>query len=184
VKNLCLLVKDGEFWGLDSYDPPVTRDTRVVKSSLAVSAQNNIQIVNQFGAANRDASTLVIISHGLEFDDGSPIGGAFYFGNRTILAASGIAKLRSWRPYFNDLIIVGCAVAATTKPFRLDSGMLSGNGPSFCQTLADQLVVTVHASTKDMRLHAWNTPDTGDDVMEWVSFIKAAGKHVAFSPRY
>lgn len=183
MKNLCLLIKDGEFFGLDSYDPPITRDTRVIKSSSTVSAQNNVQIVKQFGASNPDASTLVIITHGLEFEDGSPIGGAFYFGNGTIVSTSSIAKLSVWRPYFYHLIIVGCAVAATTQPFQMNSGTLSGNGPSFCQALADQLAVTVHASTRDMRLHAWNTPDEGDDVNEWISFIKKAGKHVSFSPR-
>ena len=144
-----------------------------------------IETVRYFGEKHctTTAGTLVIISHGVEREDESPVGGAVVFGDNSILAIAGVDKLLGWKPYFEHVIFVGCAVAAVTPPWRNNTGLFSGDGNAFCQLLANRLDVGVHASTTDMKLYPWHTPNTGDDVMKWVDFLKKAGTYRVFWPQ-
>jgi hypothetical protein len=191
MKHLCLLIQDDPDWydpraSLKGFNPPVTKDTVVLKSPHTQSAISNIEVVRKFGATHNrgEPGTLVIISHGAFEKTGllssRPIGGAIGFGGGKFLTRGTAGKLLGWTPFYNDIIMVGCAVAATTAALPEDPVAFDGNGTAFCRVIANLLSVTVHASTTPMTMNMWKTPSRGDSVMEWANFLARAGNYVAF----
>lgn len=194
MKHLCLVIDDDpDFYdprdNLKSFKPPATKDTIVLKSPYANSALSNIEAVRKFGATHNrgQPGTLVLIAHGAEAATDvplvrRPLGGAISIGGGKFLTRGTASKLFGWAPFYNDIVLVGCAVAATTLPLSDAPVEFDGNGPAFCKLVANLLSVTVHASTTPMYLKQWKTPSRGDDVMEWVGFLKREGTYVYFKP--
>jgi hypothetical protein len=133
--------------------------------------------------------TLILLNHGIlrkastsifDKEEKNMIGGAHWFASAIAHRVS-IPKFADWKGKVKTrLVLFGCSVAASTPSFEvvLQNGSkftLDGNGPAYCQALADAVGVPVHASDKVLRAPRNFFSDEIDD------FVGSLNK--VFSPR-